>query len=234
MNSITSPKTTLYGRRKGRPLRKNKIVLISELLPKLVFTLTEAGYVPKDLFDPHNPLYLEIGYGTGDHLIAQLMGNPSVNIIGCEPFLGGIAGLLDHLEGEPHRHSRIKLFTQDAQSLLKGIEAQTIHKIFVLFPDPWPKKRHHKRRFVQETTLQEMIKVLKSTGTLTLASDHEDYFLEMEKLVNNHPEFKLLDHGILRNTQDLALRPPSWPMTRFERKAHQANRVCKYLIVQKI
>ena len=233
MNPLLAPKTTLYGRRKGRPLRKNKTMLISELLPKLVFTLTSEGTTPKNLFKSKGPLWLEVGFGTGDHLISQFLNNPSVNFIGCEPFLGGIAGLLQHIEEHTYHHDRIKLYTQDAQSLLRGLAPETIDKIFVLFPDPWPKKRHHKRRFIQDATLQEMLRILKSTGTLTLASDHADYFLAMEKLVTNLADLKIVEHGILPHSSELDLRPPFWPMTRFERKAHEANRVCRFLIIQK-
>lgn len=232
--SFFPQKPMIYGRRKGRPLRHHKTVLIEQMLPQLEFHLSSEGHLPINLFENKKPLCLEIGYGTGDHLIAQLKANPDCNFIGCEPFVGGIARFLDKLSSSNLSFNNIKLFTKDAQSLLKSFKKNSLEKIFILFPDPWPKKKHLKRRFFQQDVLEEILRVLDPLGTLVLASDHEDYFSAMQTLVKKSSNLILLKEDLLINSEDPSLRPPSWPLTRFEKKAHLAGRTCRYLIAQKI
>ncbi len=234
MNSPSLPKKSMvYGRRKGRPLRKTKTALLKDLLPSLEFHLSPLEKLPPSLFQEKKPLWIEIGYGTGDHLVSQLKEHPQCNFIGCEPFLGGIAGFLEKIASLNLPLENIRLFTQDARSLLRGLDANSVEKVFLLFPDPWPKKKHTKRRFLQQDTLSEIIRILIPSGLLILASDHEDYFSNMLTLVTQHPTLILHENKALPNSTDPLLRPPFWPMTRFENKAHEAKRHSRYMILQK-
>ena len=148
-NSSPFHNTFLYGRRIGRPLRAHKQSFLQNLLPHLSFHLTSTQKLPTTLFPQEGPVWIEIGYGTGDHLIAQMESHPSCNMIGCEPFLGGVAHFLEKLFLKKLSLTHIRLYTQDAQTLLKSLDPESIQKIFLLFPDPWPKKKHLKRRFFQ-------------------------------------------------------------------------------------
>ncbi|MBS0185810.1 MAG: tRNA (guanosine(46)-N7)-methyltransferase TrmB [Proteobacteria bacterium] len=235
MSSLPSPlqKNCIFGRRKGRPLRKTKTALLSDLFPSLEFQLTSDEKFPLLLFKDKKPLWIEIGYGTGDHLISQMKEHPHCNFIGCEPFLGGIASFLEKLSSSNLPHEKIRLFTQDARLLLKSLDTNSVEKIFILFPDPWPKKKHHKRRFFQQETLLEIIRTLIPGGSLVLASDHENYYENMESLVLQNKSLILQKQGVLPNSKEPGLRPFAWPMSRFEFKAHQAQRQCRYIILQK-
>ncbi len=226
-------KSVVFGRRKGRPLRKTKTALVKDLLPSLEFQLSPEERPPLSLFKDLKPLWIEIGYGTGDHLISQLREHPHCNFIGCEPFLGGIADFLEKLSSLNLPLENIRLFTQDARSLLKGLDTNSVEKIFLLFPDPWPKKKHNKRRFLGNDTLLELIRTLTPLGTLVIASDHDDYYESMLTLVTQNKSLILQKQGVLLNSTDPLERPLFWPMTRFERKAHQAQRQSRYMILQK-
>jgi len=231
--SASPQKNCIFGRRKGRPLRKTKTALLTDLFPSLEFQLTSEEKLPLSLFKEKKPLWIEIGYGTGDHLISQMKEHPYCNFIGCEPFLGGIASFLEKLSSSNLSHEKIRLFTQDARLLLKSLDTNSVEKIFILFPDPWPKKKHHKRRFFQQETLSEIIRTLIPGGTLVLASDHENYYESMEALALKNKSLILQEQGVLPNSKETSLRPFAWPMSRFEFKAHQAHRQCRYIILQK-
>lgn len=224
--------TSLYGRKKGR-IRKKKAELLTSLLPKVEIKLSSKGDLPFSLNDSKKPLFVEIGYGSGDHLIAQMKMHPNATFIGCEPFLGGIANFLKKFKKEELSFSSIKLFTKDGQSLLKAFSDNSIDSLFILFPDPWPKKRHHRRRFLQEEMVQEIKRCLKEGGQFTFSSDWAEYFKEVESLIRKDSDLRILQRDLLPNSQDPEVRPPAWPMTQFECKAHQAGRECAFLIIQK-
>ena len=228
-----SNNTPLYGRKKGR-IRKSKADLLISLLPKLELKLPLEEAFLATLVDSKKPLFVEIGYGSGDHLIAQMKMHPEAVFLGCEPFLGGIANFLKKFQENEIPFSSIKLFTKDGQSLLKALPDESIDALFLLFPDPWPKKRHHRRRFFQRETLQEIKRCLKEGGRFIFSSDWSEYFDEVEALIRKDSDLKISQKDTLPHFQDFKIRPPAWPMTQFERKAHQAGRECAFLILQKI
>ena len=146
----------VYGRRLGYRLRPGRQALLERALPGLRIALPDderARLELNDLFPaPVRDLWLEIGFGAGEHLAHQVRTNPDVGFIGCEPFVQGVAGLLRHLEADG-TSGRVRIFPDDARLLLDRLPDACIGRLFVLFPDPWPKKRHHKRRLIDAGTL---------------------------------------------------------------------------------
>jgi len=152
-----------YGRRKGRPLRKGQQQLIDTLLPRLAIALPDAGKLdPKSLF-PHKPaqVWLEIGFGGGEHLAEQARANRDVGLIGCEVFLNGIATLLAQVSA--NALDNVRLYPEDARDLLDALPDGSLDRVFLLFPDPWPKRRHADRRFIRPANLDLLARPMKIT-----------------------------------------------------------------------
>ncbi len=221
----TSLQRRLYGRKRGRPLRPAQRGLVEELLPRLAIGLPSAGYLdPRPLF-PKAPgsVWLEIGYGSGEHLAAQAEAHPDTGFIGCEVFQNGTAKLLSEIERR--RLANIRLFTDDARLLIAALAPASIGRVFVLFPDPWPKARHHKRRIVSRETLDELARIITGGAELCLATDHREYFASMLECVTGHPAFD----WSARWPADWRERPPDQPPTRYEEKARDAGRMPFFL-----
>lgn len=220
----------LYGRRKGRPLRARKTRLMEELLPRLRFDAPEAGATPwlvdpAALF-PFRPrgIRLEVGFGGGEHLAAEARRNPETGFIGCEPFINGVASLLDHIEREAL--GNIRIFPDDARLLLDALPETAIEACFVLFPDPWPKARHAERRFISEATCTQLARVMPRGADLHLASDDPGMIVWIRDVMNITSSF--------RCAYD-ALRPPEgWTPTRYEQKALKAGRAPAYMIYRRV
>jgi tRNA (guanine-N7-)-methyltransferase len=216
----------IYGRRKGHRLRPGRQRLLDELLPKLQVRLPAGGLIdPARLFAQRRPrIWLEIGFGGGEHLAAQAAAHPDVGLIGCEPFISGVARLLSLIETQGL--SNIRLFTDDARLLMQALPDACLERVFVLFPDPWPKTRHHKRRIVNPVTAGEFARLLRPGGELRLASDHMGYVRAMLLALRARPELQWQ----ARRAADWRQRPAAdWPMTRYENKAVAAGRACVYL-----
>ncbi|MCX8500361.1 MAG: tRNA (guanosine(46)-N7)-methyltransferase TrmB [Alphaproteobacteria bacterium] len=217
-----------YGRRISRPLRRGQALLQAELLPRLRIALpdTAAGAEPPTL-DPQtlfpalpvgSPIWLEIGFGGGEHLAAQASHNPSIGIIGCEVFVTGVAKLLHHIaEGG---QSNIRIHDDDARPLLTRLPRSCLSRVFILFPDPWPKKRHHRRRIINPDTLNQLARLMIPGAELRLATDDPLYQLAMLEVFSRHPDFL----WTARRPEDWLVRPPDWPETRYENKAIAAGR----------
>src|SRR6516165_585687 len=145
---------TLYGRRRGKRLRAGQQSLLDTLLPRLAIALPEDG-AKLDLAQlfggKPREVWLEVGFGAGEHLVWQAEHHPDVGLLGCEPYLNGVAKCLAHIARTGV--ANIRLFTDDARLLMAALPGRSLGRVFVLFPDPWPKTRHHKRRFVQRATL---------------------------------------------------------------------------------
>ncbi|MBT4769073.1 MAG: tRNA (guanosine(46)-N7)-methyltransferase TrmB [Rhodospirillaceae bacterium] len=226
-----APQRRLYGRRLGRPLRPTRRDLINTLLPELTVPIVEgvgaegAGTLdPATLFaaGENSALlesWLEIGFGCGEHLAAQAQAHPEIGFIGCEPFMNGVATLLAHISALGL--GNIRFHPDDARLLLEALKESSISRAFILFPDPWPKKRHWKRRIVAPETLDQLARVMVEGAELRLASDHSDYVEWMLDHLTDHPAFELV--------QDGRARPADWPPTRYEAKAQAAGRECVYL-----
>jgi tRNA (guanine-N7-)-methyltransferase len=160
-----------YGRLKSRPIKPRQAALMDSLLPQI--------RVPQEPFDPRTlkpdsaAVWLEIGFGGGEHLAAQAARAADVLMIGAEPFLNGVASALRHVDEQGLGNVRIQ--DGDARSLLERLPAACLDRVFILFPDPWPKARHHKRRLVQPEVVEELARVLKPGGRLRFASDWAAY-----------------------------------------------------------
>ena len=216
MTEVSRPH--LYGRRKGRPLRVRKSRLMEELLPRLLITLpSEQRVFPHELFQnasPASEAWMEIGFGGGEHLAAQAKLHPDVHLIGCEPFINGVASLLDHLDLDGTENVRV--FNDDARVMLDALHDHSLDKCFVLFADPWPKKRHIERRFIGAENLARFARVLKPGGILRLASDHPQLVEWMRECLTGHADFTCLC--------DSAEPPADWVQTRYQEKAIAAGR----------
>ena len=211
----------LYGRRRGRPLRAGQRELFEEILPRLRIALPpdRAPLDPRSPFAPAPAAFaLEIGFGGGEHLAAQAAAHPETGFIGCEVFENGIAKLL--VEIERRRLANVRIFPDDARLLLAALPAECLDRVFVLFPDPWPKARHQKRRLVSAETLDRLAVLMRDGAELRLATDDSDYLSWMLERTTAPPEFEWL----ARRADDWRRRPEDWPATRYEAKAIAAGR----------
>jgi len=168
-------------------------------------------------------VWLEIGFGAGEHLAWQAEAHPDVGLIGAEPFVAGMAKLLSKIEQA--KLSNIRLYTEDARDILAALPPASLGRVFILFPDPWPKTRHHKRRLIQTETLDALARVMKPGAELRLATDDRGYLVWALERLMAHPRFQ----WIARSAADWRARPADWPETRYEAKAVKAGRVCTYL-----
>jgi tRNA (guanine-N7-)-methyltransferase len=222
------PTPRLFGRRLGRPLRVRKTALLETLLPSLQLALPSHGFAkPQAWFaTPPQALWLEIGFGGGEHLAAQAAQHPNIGFIGCEPFRNGVASLLDHIDRRTL--TNIRIHPDDARQLLAALPPASLARAFLLFADPWPKKRHAERRFVQQTTLQELARVMQTGALLRLATDDpvlQEWTTEQMRATSFFvPEF---GDGIS------AQRPADWVITRYEEKALLAGRTPLYYCFRK-
>lgn len=213
-----------YGRRKGRKLRINQQALIDDVLPRLTVTLPGGGTLdPRRLFDrPMRQIWLELGFGGGEHLAAQAAAHPDTGIIGCEVFLNGIAGLLGHLQ--EHDADNVRIYPEDARDLLALLPDACLDRFFLLFPDPWPKLRHARRRFVNRDNLDLLARLLKPGAELRIGSDDPTYIGWALAHASDHPAFIWLAEG----PSDWLQRPADWPPSRYEQKAIRQGRQPAY------
>ncbi len=227
MNQINTP--IFYGRTKGRPLRVTNQRLMETLWPEVKIDLPDAQLDLTHLF-PHTPtkIVLEIGFGGGEHLAHQAALAPDTGYIGCEPFLNGVASLLQHIEN--NNLQNIRIFKGDARVFLETFPDTSLDHLFLLFPDPWPKARHNKRRFISPENLAKISRVLKPGGILQLATDHADYFDWMVDHMSKCPDFKWLNP----DPETWAVEPETWVQTRYQKKALEQGRVGRFLRYQKI
>ncbi len=203
-------KPKLFGRRKGRPLSARRQRLMDELLPKVeVKSSSIEG----------RRTWLEIGFGGGEHLAAQAAAHPDVLFLGCEPFINGVASLLVHIEDG--KLENVRIHPGDARILLDALPDACLEKCFVLFADPWPKKRHHERRFIGPENLPRLARVLKPGGELILATDVPPLAAWMREHTGAHPSFECL--------YDSSAPPAGWVQTRYEQKARAAGRGAEYM-----
>lgn len=211
-----SPRRSTHGRRRGRPLRRGLKTLLETLLPRLRVTLPASGRPldPAELFGGMpDQVWLEIGFGAGEHLAWQAARHPEVAILGAEIFVNGIAGLLRRIDAL--RLANVRVFQGDGRDLLDVLPENSLSRVFILFPDPWPKQRHHKRRIVQAALLDRLANVMKDGAELRMATDHADYLRWMLDVATAHSAFRWLASG----PGDWRERPADWPASRYELKA---------------
>ena len=209
-----SRQRTLYGRRRGKKLRAGQEALLDTLLPKLLIEVPTGPQKldPVELFGGVKDLWLEVGFGAGEHLVWQAAEHPEVGLIGCEPFINGVAKCLAHIERAAV--TNVRLFNDDARLLMAALPERSLSRVFILFPDPWPKARHHKRRFVQRATLDLLARLMKPGAELRLATDDPSYLPWMVEHACVHPAFEWLAD----RPSDWRNRPADWPPTRYEQK----------------
>lgn len=216
----------LYGRRKAHKLRPAQQQALETLLPELQLRMPDDGETldPPALFGREvREVWLEIGFGAGEHLLWQAGEHPDVGLIGAEVFRDGIAKLLRRFDdGAP---ANLRLYHGDARDLLEALPAASLARAFVLFPDPWPKARHHKRRFVQQDQLDALARALRDGGELRLATDDPSYQRWMLIELQRHPAFE----WTAERAADWRERGPDWPATRYEMKALGQGRRPIYL-----
>jgi tRNA (guanine-N7-)-methyltransferase len=218
-----------FGRRKGKTLRRHHGALLAELLPGLRLDL--AAPAPADLatlFDPPvGRIVLEIGFGGGEHLALRAAEDPSAGFIGCEAYVNGVAKLLAQVEAG--RLANVRLWDDDASMVVDWLPAASLDRVVVLYPDPWPKRRHRKRRLLGEAMLGRLARLLKPGGDLLFATDIDDY-----------SAFVLARAARISGLRWTAERAadwrqpwPGWRSTRYEAKALREGRVPSYLTFRK-
>jgi tRNA (guanine-N7-)-methyltransferase len=214
-----------YGRRKGRPLSERKDRLLCELLPCLRLPLAEPAPSPlASLFaQAVADVWLEIGFGSGENLAWQADHHPDIGFIGCEPFVNGVASLLGWIGASGIE--AIRIHDGDAREVLGWLPTASIGRIFLLFPDPWPKKRHLKRRLLSPDTVNQLARVLRPRGELRFATDSGDYAGQTLRAVLASGAFQWM----AESAKDLRISAPDWPETRYERKALAEGRRPAYL-----
>jgi tRNA (guanine-N7-)-methyltransferase len=220
---------SFFGRRKGQQLGGRKQRLMDEMLPALLLDLS----VPTDqnlvgIFDrPLSTIHLEIGFGGGEHLSHCAVAGPGINFIGVEPFINGMAKMLGLIDD--NQLSNVRLFNDDATQLLDWLPDKCIDQIDLLYPDPWPKKRHWKRRFVGQTNLDRFHRVMKPGGQFRFASDIDTYVNWTLLHVKTHGKFS----WTANKAADWAEPWPGWIQTRYEAKAIREGRTPCYLVFEK-
>ncbi len=203
-----------YGRRKGRPLRAGRLTLVETLLPSITVPTDRPNLDPATVFDtPVEKVWLEVGFGGGEHLAALAERNPEIGFLGCEPFINGVAKLLSAVE--EGGLTNIRLLADDARLLMAALQPGALDRVFVLFPDPWPKRRHWARRFVGPENLPELARVLRPGGELRIATDHPGY---LDWILAHMTQCRDFDWLAERST-DWLNRPDDWQPTRYERKS---------------
>jgi tRNA (guanine-N7-)-methyltransferase len=220
---------TLFGRRKGHPLRPQQAALMQTLLPRLALDLDVAAPRPLGRLFPHSPddVRLEIGFGGGEHMIAEATRHPAAGFIGVEPFVNGMAKALAAIAaGEL---ANIRLHPGDAADLLDWLPPASLTRIDLIYPDPWPKRRHWKRRFVQDASVAGIARVLRRGGELRFATDVPDYAAWTLAHLMRSPRFA----WTAERADDWRRPWPGFAGTRYEAKAKRAGRVPCYLVFRR-
>ena len=214
-----------FGRRKGKPLREAQARRLDEVLPTLALDLSQpAPETLAGLFsvDPQR-IRLEIGFGGGEHLIHRALENPQTGFIGVEPFVNSMAKLVGRIEETGARN--IRLHDNDAMQVLDWLPPASIDQVDLLYPDPWPKKKHWKRRFVSRASLDRFARVVKPGGLFCFASDIDTYVNWTLAHCAAHPAFE----WTADNAADWLTPFAGWPGTRYEAKAQREGRTPAYL-----
>lgn len=215
-----------YGRRKGKALKAGRISLLESLLPRLRVAVRQCAQTidPASFFDKKSDeIRIEIGFGSGEHVAAQAAANPGIGFIGCEVFVNGVASLLRYVED--YKLANLRIYDNDVRYLLPTLKTGSLRRISLLFPDPWPKARHAKRRFISPENLDELARLLADGGELRVASDHPVYVAWTLQHVPEHPAFQWTAKG----PEDWRVRPADSIASRYEEKAIAAGRVPTFM-----
>jgi tRNA (guanine-N7-)-methyltransferase len=219
-----------HGRRRGRRLRPYRQGLLAGLLPRLRVTLPPsdctldlAGLFPQ----PPSKFWLEVGFGSGEHLVEQARRHPDIGFIGCEVFVNGVAALVGQVERLGL--ANVRIFDDDARLLLTALPEASVDRAFLLFPDPWPKTRHAKRRFIGPANLATMAHILADGAEFRVATDDAGYVRWTLQQLIGHPDFRWKATG----PGDWRHPPEDWVETRYQRKAVAVGRRPVFLCFQR-
>lgn len=221
---------SFFGRRKGKPLSSRRTGLMETELPRLRLNLDQAPPAGlADLFDaPVREVWLEVGFGGGEHLLHRARENPDIGLIGVEPFIGSMAKAVNAVVGEDL--GNIRLYDDDAVNVLDWLPENAIDLAYQLYPDPWPKKRHWKRRFINAQNLDRYARVLKQGAEFRFASDIDTYVDWTLRHCHDHPSFE----WTALCADDWRKPWANWPGTRYEAKALREGRVPRYLTFRRL
>ena len=213
-----------YGRRRGRKLSETRARTLDSGLARFALRLPDDGTLDWRALFPAarapslQALWLEIGFGGGEHLAAQAAAHRDIGFIGCEPFIDGLAALCARIESLGL--DNVRIWPEDAREVVARLPDGAVSRAFILFPDPWPKARHHKRRLIQPAFLDALARVLAPAAELRVATDDVAYLEHILEVLPPHPAFALRAKGE---------RPADAPETRYEAKARAAGRAPVYL-----
>ncbi len=218
-----------FGRRKGKPLRERQAEALESLLPELRLDLQKQAPADiKQIFPiAVDKVRLEIGFGGGEHLLHRAQEEPTTGFIGVEPFVNSMAKLLSRVD--ELRLRNIRVYNDDATEVLDWLPSESIDQIDLLYPDPWPKRKHWKRRFVSQVNLKRFHRVLKPGGLFCFASDIDTYVNWTLIHCRDHGGFEWQAH----QSSDWLTPFPGWPGTRYENKARREGRSSAFLTFRK-
>ncbi|MBR1826066.1 MAG: tRNA (guanosine(46)-N7)-methyltransferase TrmB [Alphaproteobacteria bacterium] len=233
MNNSEKPK--FFGRRKGRVIHKAKSFLLDNFLPCILLSAEPKADLAECFGGVKKKYCLEIGFGDGDHLAALAKREPNCGFIGVEVYRNGVAQLLSLLTGLKEGNSddlaqeikladgradNVRVFDDDVRLLFAALPDESFDKIYLLFPDPWPKNRHAERRFINPDNLKEMARLLKKGGILQVATDHPVYKRWTLETMRNNTDFK----WTAKTSDDWRNPPADWAETKYQRKAVREGR----------
>ena len=211
-----------YGRSRGKVLRAGQKRLLAEALP--LFSIAPESLAEGRAFVPApREVWLEIGFGAGEYLIEQAKANPDVGLVGCEPFLNGVVAALAGLKRD--EISNVLLWRGDAQAVIKAVPDAFFSRVFMLYPDPWPKRRHHKRRVVSVGFVAALARVMRKGAEFRFATDIDDYAGWTLSRFLASPHFR----WTAARADDWRRPWPGWRPTRYEAKARFDGRRSVYL-----
>lgn len=223
--AVKPPPDRLYGRIKSHSLRPRQRKLLDETLPRIRFEMADASAPRASFTSDLDELWLEVGFGGGEHASAQVEANPRVGLIACEVFELGLCSILSRIAPEDAEATcplpgNLRLFDDDARTLIRALPDGCLHRVFLMFPDPWPKSRHAKRRFVHPALLADLARVLVPGGEWRIASDDPTYQAWVAEVMGAQALFDV--------PAPATVRPEGWPPTRYEGKALRAGRAPLY------
>jgi tRNA (guanine-N7-)-methyltransferase len=222
MSEASERAGAFFGRRKGKKLRAGQDQLVQSLLPAI--RVVPGSDISGQFPNPQaRETWLEIGFGGGEHLAAQARAHRDINIVGCEPFVNGMAKLLAVIEQE--HLDNIRVWDDDVTDLLPTLRDASFDRVYILYPDPWPKRRQRKRRLVSDENLEMLARVMKPGAELRFASDIDDYIGWVLARTLRSPHFR----WTATRADDWRKPYEGWPGTRYEAKAIREGRVPSYL-----
>jgi tRNA (guanine-N7-)-methyltransferase len=227
MSEASERAGAFFGRRKGKKLRAGQDDLVQKLLPAI--RVVQGSDLPGQFPNSQaRQTWLEIGFGGGEHLAAQARSHRDINIVGCEPFVNGMAKLLAVIEQESL--DNVRVWDDDVTDLLPTLPDASFDRVYILYPDPWPKRRQRKRRLVSDENLEMLARVMKPGAELRFASDIDDYIGWVLSRALRSPHFR----WTATRADDWRVPYEGWPGTRYEAKAIREGRVPSYLTLKRI